>query len=390
MVKNPFIIMGILLGIESVVLWVSTQERFKKYFQFLPGVFWIYFLPILGSTLGIIDPESPVYDLITTHLLPASLLLLLVPVDVQAISRLGRPALLMMLSGSAGMMLGTVISFKIFSPFIGQEFWSGFGALSASWTGGSANMIAVRSALGTPDAIYLPMVIVDTVVPYVWMGILVAAVSFENGFDRFTRADRRIIDDIKNKIDEARDAPEPSLKFFPAVTLILFAVGGSQLARLVSRQCPEIPNVLSAYGWTIVFVSILGLGLSFTSARKLAGGGANRIGYFLLYFVLTAIGAKASLNNVGSTFILILAGFVIVGVHVIVLVVTARRLRVPLFLAAVASQANIGGVASAPVVAEIYRPGFASVGLLLAILGNVMGTYLGILTAQLCRMTINY
>ena len=116
--------------------------------------------------------------------------------DIKAISRLGPSALIMFFAGSFGIMLGIVISFVVFKPLVGPAFWSGFGALAASWTGGSANMIAVKEALNTPDAVFMPMVIVDTVVPYTWMGILVAFAVHQKGFDAFNRSDRTILDDL--------------------------------------------------------------------------------------------------------------------------------------------------------------------------------------------------
>ena len=155
-------------------------------------------------------------------------------------------------------------------------------------------------------------------------------------------------------------------------------------SKYFSQFMPVIKNVISGYAWTIILASILGLFLSTTKARNIERFGSNRIGYFLLYFVLTTIGAKASLMNIGSTFVLIMAGFVLVFIHALFIFLASRVMKAPMFLAAVASQANIGGVASAPVVAEIYQPGLASIGLLLAILGNIVGTYAGILTGQLC------
>lgn len=386
MIKDPYLLVLSLLAIESCVLFLAGHKRFKKYFEFIPSVFWIYFLPMLASTFGLLDSQNPVYGLITTHLLPASLLLLLIPVDMKAILRLGKPALLMMLIGSAGIMLGTVVSFGIFQNIVGKEFWSGFGALSASWTGGSANMIAVKEAIGTPDKVFLPMVIVDTIVPYLWMGMLVAMVGFQKHWDRALRADRKILDDLRGRVTDPVTYSKNKLKFVAVLGLIIFAIAGSAVSQSLAGQLPEIKNVLSTYAWTIIIVSFLGIALSFLPVKKLENIGASRVGYFLLYFVLTSIGAKASIANIGSAAILILAGFVIVAIHAVILIVGARALRAPMFLAAVASQANIGGVASAPVVAEIYLPGFASVGLLLAILGNIMGTYLGILTGQMCRL----
>ena len=386
MITNPILIIIVLLSIEATVLTLSRHQRTKGCFDLLPAVFWIYFLPMLAATFGLIATKSPVYGMITTWLLPASLVLLLLPVDLKAILRLGPTALAMFFIGAAGIIAGTILSFALFRPLIGPEFWSGFGALSASWTGGSANMIAVKEALAVPDAVFAPMVIVDTVVPYLWMGFMIAMVGLHPAFDRWNRSDRAILDHFGEQAVKHL-ATSGSRRTAAGILLALavaFAGGGA--AHLVARQLPQIRDVVSTYTWTIMVVSVIGILLSFSPVRGLERSGASRTGYDLLYFVLTAIGAKASVASIGSALTLIAAGLVIVAVHAIVLLIGARLLRAPLFLVAAASQANIGGVASAPLVAEVYHPGLASVGLLLAILGNIVGTWLGIVCAQLCRM----
>ncbi|MBF0486106.1 MAG: DUF819 family protein [Candidatus Omnitrophica bacterium] len=386
MLKHPLSIISVLLSIEVLILSLSRHERTKAWFDFLPPVFWIYFLPMLAATLGVVDPKSPLYQLVITHLLPASLVLLLLSVDVRAILRLGPVALLMFFIGAAGIMAGAGVSFFVFKHWVGVDFWSGFGALSASWTGGSANMIAVKEALGVPDRIFAPMVIVDTVVPYVWMGTLIALAGWQAAFDTWNRSDRTILDDLTRR-SAAVPAREYQRNSFRMMVIIIVLAGlGSVGAQALANIMPQVKNVLSPYAWTIILVSLAGMALSFTPVKKLESYGSTKIGYWLLYFVLTAIGAKASIANVGSAVLLILAGFLIVAVHVVFLMLGARWLRAPLFLVAASSQANIGGVASAPVVAAVYQPGLASVGLLLAILGNIVGTYLGILCGQLCRM----
>jgi uncharacterized membrane protein len=385
LIKSPFFLIVILLAIETLVLWLAAHERYKKWFAVLPSLFWIYFLPMLFSTFGIIDPKSPIYSKIINILLPASLFLLLITVDIKSILRLGRPALIMFFAGSAGIVFGAMLVFFIFKGWIGLEFWKGFGALSGSWTGGSANMIAVKEALQTPDAVFLPMVIVDTIVPYVWMAILVAFAESQPYFDRWNSADRRILDQLSRKaykIEEQKVVWE----WWRVALLAAAAVGVSWGVREFVQVLPIGKDAV--YAWTVILVSALAIGLSFTRAKKLEVHGSTKIGYFILFFVLTSIGAKASLSNIGATVLLIIAGFIIVAIHAAILLAVARLIRAPMFLAAVASQANIGGVASAPIVAEIYQPGFAPIGLLLAILGNIVGTYIGILAGQLCRLMI--
>ncbi len=293
---------------------------------------------------------------------------------------------MMMAVGSLGIMLGMPLVFWLFKGVVGQQMWSGFGALSASWIGGSANMIAVKEAIGTPQAVFTPMVVVDTVVPYVWLGFLVAASSFQWQFDRINNSDRRILDDLAARAKELSAQLTEKSSWHFTLLIFLFALAGSLIARSIGERLPMVKDIFSAYAWTIIAASVLGIALSFTRARKLESYGTSRIGYFLLYFVLTTIGAKANIVNISTTFILIGAGFLVVIFHGLGLLLAARILRAPMFLVAVASQANIGGVASAPIVAQVYQSGLASVGLLLAILGNIMGTYLGIITSQLCKM----
>jgi len=386
MIHQPLAIAAILLAIECGILFLSDHPRTKHLFKFLPAVFWIYFLPMVVSSFGLIDSQSDLYRIISKYFLPASLFLLLLAVDVKAILKLGPKALLMMAVGSLGIMAGTVIVFVLFKGVVGEKMWSGFGALSASWTGGSANMIAVREALSVPDSVYLPMVVVDTIVPYFWMGILMSVVALQPAFDRWNNADRRILEELNEQIKRLNIEKKDKSHLLMTVVIVVFALCGGKIALFIGYYLPPIKEVISMGAWTIIAASTLGLVLSFTQAREIEHYGSNRVGYFLLYFVLTSIGAKASISDINASLILIAAGFLIVLIHAVFLIVTARLIRAPFFLVAVASQANVGGVASTPIVAEVYQPGLASVGLLLAVLGGIVGTYLGIMTGHLCHL----
>ena len=386
MIHNYLFLIFVLLAVESGVLFLAGNPRTKHLFSFLPSMFWIYFLPMLLSTCGIIDAKSPLYQGITKFLLPPALFLLLLNVDFKAISRLGPAALVMFFAGSFGIMLGMVISFVIFKPLIGPQFWGGFGALSASWTGGSANMIAVKEALNTPDAVFMPMVVVDTIVPYVWMGILVALASRQKIFDSWNGSDRRILDDLALRTQAFSQTKKQSIHPGKAILIIGLALLTGLAAKAVSIYFPTGKQILSPYAWTIILVSAFSILLSVTPISRIPHTGADKSGKWILYFVLTSIGARASLNNASQVGILIAAGVVVIFIHVVILLGTARLVRAPLFLIATASLANIAGLVSAPVVAEVYQPGFACVGLLLAILGHTLGAYTGILTGQLCRL----
>jgi len=390
MIHSAPLLIVYLLAIETIVLVISCHHNFKKYFKFIPAVFWIYFLPMLSASCGIIDSKNEIYQHISYHLLPAALALLLLSSNIKAIVKLEKQALIMMLSGSFGIMLATPIVFSLVKQWVGPAMWSGFGALSASWIGGSANMIAVKEALGAPDTVFAPMVIVDTVVPYCWMGLLVAAVTLQTTYDRWNKSSRLIIHQSSSPAHTNRSAQnfKNNTRYSPfkVCLIFLFAGGGAALSIFMAAKLPSIKNVISNYTGTIIIVSIIGVIASLTPLKKLEHYGSEKIGYFLLYFVLTSIGARSNISQLHTTLILIVAGFLIVAIHAIILLIVSRIIKAPMFLVAVASQANIGGVASAPIVAAVYQPSLASVGLLLAILGNIIGTYLGIITGQLCRL----
>ncbi len=386
MIHHHLLLILVLLAVEFTILFLAGNPRTKFLFKFLPSMFWIYFLPMVLSTCGLIDAKSSLFQEITKCLLPPALFLLLLNVDFKAISRLGPAALVMFFAGSFGIMLGMVISFIIFKPLVGPQFWGGFGALSASWTGGSANMVAVKEALNTPDAVFLPMVIVDTILPYVWVGILISLAARQIDFDKWNRADRRILDDLSSRVSTIAGEAKQSLNIGNAIIILVLAFSIGLAAKAVSIYLPTGKNILTPYAWTVILVTTTAIILSMTPISRIPHTGANKFGKWILYFVLTSIGARASLSNASQVGILLAAGVVVILIHVMILLVTARLIRAPLFLVATASLSNLAGLVSAPVVAEVYQPGFASVGLLLAILGHTLGAYNGIITGQICRL----
>jgi len=380
MIQNPIVILCALILIEFGVLFFSENMRTRKFFKFPPPLFWIYFFPMIISGLGILPEQHAIYPKITSTVLPAGLILLLISTDIKAILKLGRPALLMMFTGSAGIMLGAPLVVMLFKPWLPADAWSGFGALSASWIGGSANMIAVKEAIHTPDAVFFPMIVVDTVVAYSWMGLLILLEGFQKTYDGWNRSDLRVVEELARKTAAVKEGSEKfRFQFLPLILAVAF--GGSWISN-------ELAEVIGggSFAWTIMLVSTLGILLSFTSLRKLGGHGASRVGYLFLFLVLTSIGARANLSGIFSAPLLIVAGVVLLLIHALFLFTVSRIARIPLCLVATASQANIGGPASAPIVAAAYEPALAPVGLLLGILGNVMGTYLGLITSQLCKL----
>jgi uncharacterized membrane protein len=396
--SHPVTVAAELILIEVFVLFVSGRRRLSPFFKFIPAVFWIYFLPMMASTAGILPAQSSVYPAASAYVLPASLVLLFLGADLPAIMKLGKNALIMMFSGSLGIILGGPVTLLLFRRWLPEDAWLGFGALSGSWVGGSANMVAAREILGTPDAVFLPMLVVDVVVSYSWMGLLILLAGFQKTFDRWNRSDFALIGATAEQtrepdITESGRRGSGSSRFPPFLDqnlcvgglMILLAAGVTAIAMACSTFLPQTRGISGA-AWTILITSIFAILLSLTPLKKLESYGASKIGYAMLYFVLTTMGARANLRDLGSVPVFILAGFVWVFFHFAFMLVMARLTRSPLALVATASQANIGGPVSAPIVAAVYQPSLAPVGLLLGILGNLIGTYAAILCAQLCRL----
>jgi len=378
----------VLVAIEAAILLLSKHERTKGFFKYLPSMFWIYLLPMLASTAGVVPNKSEVYIWIAKYCLPASLALLLLSVDIKAILKLGPVALAMMGASVVGVMAGAAGVMGIYKGYLPGEMWKGIGSLSASWIGGSANMIAVKEAINTPDAVFLPMVIVDTIVPYTWMAILIAAAAYEGRLDKMLCARRTLIDDL---VARAKVVAKASVLGREAgfCVMAFIAVAASVISARLGSVLEREAGVLNAPAWSIVIATFIGIGLSFTRARNLEANGSSGLGFALLYLVLASIGAKASLANFANAPILLAAGFTWIAIHAIIVLGAARVLRAPVALAAAASQACIGGPASAPVVAGVYHAQLAPVGLLLAVLGNISGTVLGLVVSEMCRWMVN-
>jgi uncharacterized membrane protein len=326
-----------------------------------------------------------VYDWIKAYLLPTSLMLLILALDVPGILRLGPKALIMMLAGTAGVIVGAPIALWIFHSVVPPDTWLGMTALSGSWIGGGANMVALAEMAGTPDSMFGMMVIVDVTVANVWMGFLLYLAGQSARIDARTGADTAAIEDLKRRVAEftARTTRVPTLA--DLVLIVAVGFGGMWVATLAGRALGAGNPVFDATVWKFFIVTALAVAVSFTPARNLEGAGASRIGTLMLYLLIASIGAHADFTQMKEAPILVAVGAVWMLCHAGILLLVAWLIRAPVFFMAVGSQANIGGAASAPIVASAFHPSLAPVGVLLAILGYVLGTYGGLLVMGMLK-----
>jgi uncharacterized membrane protein len=374
--NDPMHVFAYLIGVLGVVFWLSGIERFKRFFELMPPVIWAYFVPTLSTTFGIIPSSAGVYDWIQVYLLPMSLFLLMISVDLPAIARLGKVAIVMLLAGTLGIVVGAPIAYLMFGSALPPDAWKGLAALSGSWIGGTANMVAIKESVGTPDSLMGPIIVVDTVVGYGWMGILLFLSARQASFDRRIGARTEMLEETNRRLQELDERRVPlTLRLSLMITGLGFVAAVAGVA--VGRGLPAIgdPTIISTTTWTVLIVVTLGLLLSFTPVSALEQAGASRIGYAALYLLLAAIGAQADLKAVLDAPMFLATGMVWIAIHAAILLAVARLMRAPLFFFATGSMANVGGAASAPVVAGVYHPALAPVGLLMAVGGYILGIY---------------
>ena len=384
MITDPLLVLAYLAGVVALVFQLARVRALRPLFDRLPALVWTYFLPMLSTSAGVLPADSPIYRAIARYVLPGSLALLLLSSELRAIARLGRTALTIMAVGMFGIALGGTVGFFALRPWLPAEAWKAVGALVATWTGGSANLVAVANALALSPELQGVLIIVDTVVAYTWMGLLISFAQRQEAFDRWNRADRSAVEGVGDRLREQGGAQE---KRAPTVAEMTLMVG---LAVVLTAVClkagallPPVGQVLNAFSWAIVLLTTIALLLSLTPLAKLESAGASTVGYAGFYLLLASVGAQGDLRQVVAQPQFILLGVIVILVHALVLLAALRLMRAPLFFFGAASQACVGGYSSSPLVAAIYHPAMAPVGLLLAVLGNVLGTYIGLTVAQL-------
>lgn len=389
MIKDPMEIFVYLSFLIFIIYRASQLNYLSKFFKYLPPVIWVYFIPMLSSSIGIIPRESEFYTWTRTYLLPSALVLLLLSANIPAIMKLGVKAIIMFFAGSFGIIIGGPIVLLIFGHWLPPDAWKGIGALAGSWMGGSATMLAVAQSIGTPESLLAPLIVVDTVVGYGWMGIVIFLSAYQDKVDKFNHVDKTILVELNKKMQVMKEARKKFLSFldFAAMIFISFAVG--ILSLKLGNFLPEIGVIITHYTWGIIIATVVGVMLSFTKLSELEHSGSTYVGNFMLYLLLASVGARANVQGIFETPVFMLMGVVWIMIHATCLFVVGRLIKSPMFLMATSSQANIGGPVTAPIVASVYQSALAPVGLLMAVAGNIVGIYGGLLCAQLCYIVSN-
>ena len=411
-------ILGVLAVCLGLVFWTSTSNNkiLKGFYSVVPALLLCYLLPAIATSLGIIAPEwnvgteaapivekTQVYYMASRYLLPAALVLMTLSIDLKGIFKLGPKALIMFLTGTAGIVIGGPIAI-LFVSWIYPEalggtgpdaIWRGLSTIAGSWIGGGANQTAMFEIFEYNESKYGGMILVDIVVANIWMAVVLLGIAKRDAINRWLRADATAIEELKERVSSlvlSRLRTATTADYVKIFSIAFIVVGLSHVvADFVSAGLSDTfeavrnkKSALSSFGsgffWLISVATAVGVALSFTPLRKLEDVGASRIGTAFIYILVATIGMKMDLGQIFENPFLIVIGLIWMSIHALLLIGVARWIRAPYFYLAVGSQANVGGAASAPVVAAAFHPALATVGVLLAVLGYAIGTY----AAQFC------
>jgi len=393
---NDAVVFGLLMTTLALIFLTSASSHpfWKKFYTVVPTVLLCYFIPALFNSFGWVSGDaSKLYGVASRYLLPASLVLFTISIDIKGILKLGPKALTMFLAGSFGIMVGgpiALLSVGFFFPeLLGgngpDEVWRGLSTIAGSWIGGGANQTAMLKVFEPSSALFSQMIAVDVLVANLWTAVLLYWAAKPEKIDRFFKADSSAIYELRDKIADFRKG----IMKIPTLsdTMIIFGVGfgvtgfstfvADIVAPYIDTNYPELAqySLNSAFFWIVVIATTIGLALSFTKARNLEGAGASRMGSVLLYVLVATIGMQMDLGAIFDSPVLFLVGIVWMIVHILIMLIVAYFIKAPFFYVAVGSQANVGGAASAPIVASAFDSSLAPVGVLLAVLGYAIGTY---------------
>ncbi|GAB6086787.1 DUF819 family protein [Alkaliphilus crotonatoxidans] len=385
MITNGFTYLAFLVFFAAMVVWAEKKST-GKFFKYVPAVVVIYFGAMLLSTFGLwqkTDDVNLYYSIFRSNLLPAMIFLMLLRCDLRKILKLGPRMLLGFFAASISIGIGFIVTYAIFKGFYEPDTWKAFAALCGSWMGGTGNMVAVQGALNVPDAKLGYALLMDSINYSVWVMILLALVPFAGKFAKWTGADTTVIDQVGEEIASSQENVRTNIEFADLIFLVGTSIFVAAMATFLAGKLPQ-SDFLSASTWTVILVTITGILGAMTPLAKIPG--SSQISNTMLYIIVALIASRANFSELTQAPLYIISGFMILGVHALVIALIAKLFKLDLFTCGVASLANIGGVASAPILAASYSEALIPIGVLMAMMGYVVGTGGGLLVGKILSL----
>jgi len=389
-VSSPIGVLTILCGVGAFFFFLEERTKWKL-FNYFPPLIFIYAIPAIMSNTGVLTKTSVVYDWLSSTVLPMFLIIMLLKVDVASTIRMMGRGIFVMLFGTAGVVLGAPIAFLIVGNKLPEDTWKAFGTLAGSWIGGTGNMAAVTEGLETSGQGFGLAVLGDNLVYMIWLPILLGSKNFAKAFNRFTRVDKKRIQMLEMAQAETQDSQRhrasrgERVRMRHFLYLLVLGFACTWAAEFFSAQLPEFKPILTASTWKILLITTMGLLLSLTPARHIPA--SHELAMALVYIFVANMGAKADISGLkGSAAWFILGCYIWIAVHGAFCVLGAYLLKVDVHSTAIASAANIGGAASAPVVASSHNEKLVPASILMALMGYAIGNYGAFLAAWLCYL----
>lgn len=384
MIENGFVYVAVLAMTAASIVFLEKRTQ-AKFFEYLPAIVILYFTVMLLSTFGLWQKSESVtatYNFLKSNLLPAMIFLMLLSADMREIFKLGKKMLLTFFLASASIAIGFIGMFSLFHTYFGTDSWKPFAALSGSWMGGTGNMVAIQGALNLPDSAMGYTLLIDSIDYAIWVMILLALVPFAKRFNIWSKADTSVIDEVGERlaIKEEKKKPIGFASLFLMLAASLFI---SALSQYGASFFPTT-SFLTTTTWIVIIATLAGILFAMTPLAKISGG--PELANIMLFLLVALIASRANFTELTEAPLYILAGFVIIAIHVSIMILFAKLFKLDLFSLGVASLANIGGVASAPILASAYSKALIPIGVLMAMMGYIVGTFGGLMVGKVLKM----
>lgn len=387
MITSGFTYLAAIVFFAGIVIGVEARTK-AKFFEYVPAIVVIYFAVMLMSTMGVWTKTADVtavYKGIKGGLLPAMIFLMLLRCDLRKIMKLGPKMLVGFFAAAISIGIGFVVTFALFKNWYTPDTWKAFAALAGSWMGGTGNMVAIQGALNVPDSGMGYTLLIDSIDYSIWVMFLLGMVPFAKTFNRWTGADSQVLEEVGRQLAEERDAGRQNVEFSDMMVLLGTALVVSAVSRYFGGILPKT-SFLSGTTWSVIIATIAGIGLAMTRMGRMPGSG--QISNVMLYTIVGLIASRANFAELTQAPLYIFSGFVILAIHGVILTAIAKLFKLDLFTCGVASLANIGGVASAPILAASYGQALIPIGVLMAMMGYIVGTGGGLLVGKILSMMV--
>lgn len=388
MITNGFTYMAVLLFMAAVLVTLEkkTTGAAQKFFKYVPAVVLCYLIAMVLCTLNFWDlgETKPAYSALKNNLTYAMIFAMLLRCDIRKVLKLGPKMLIGFFAATITIVIGFVVAFLLMKGVIGSDAWMGLSALCGSWIGGSGNMVAVQTALDISEADMGYALVIDSIDYSLWVCFLLWAIQLAPKFNKWTKADTAKLDEVSASLEEEAKLNSNPPTFQSLLLLIGCSFLVSAIASNVGASIAGVISFADKATWTVLFVTLVALIAAVTPLGKVAG--STEVSNLLLYSVIGLLASRASLLELGDAPAWIITGFIILAIHTVLMLIICKLLKLDLFTAGVASLANIGGTASAPVLAGSYAGSLVPVGILMALMGYVVGTPIAIICANIMRM----